>query len=115
MKLLLDTHSFLWFVLSDARLSATARTLIADPGNTICLSPASYWEIAIKVRIGKYALPGSYDPFMRQELARNKFVILHITIAHAAVVATLPLHHRDPFDRLLIAQSLAEQYPLLER
>ena len=100
-------------MLSDARLSMTARGLIGDPKNTVHLSPASYWEIAIKVCIGKYALPGPYDAFMRQELARNKLVILDITIDHTAVVATLPFHHRDPFDRLLIAQSLVEQYPLV--
>ncbi len=66
MKILLDTHSFLWFVLSDARLSMTVRGLIGDPKNTVHLSPASYWEIAIKVCIGKYALPGPYDAFMRK-------------------------------------------------
>ena len=113
MNLLLDTHSFLWFVLSDSRLSGVVRAAIGDPNNTVHLSPASYWEIAIKVRIGKYALPGPYAPFIHQELARNRFVILDITIDHTAVVATLPLHHRDPFDRLLIAQSLVERYPLI--
>ena len=113
MNLLLDTHTFLWHTLNDRRLSAAARALVVDPNNIISISPASYWEIAIKVRTGKYTLPGPYEDFMRRQMLRNKIDVLHITVSHTAVVATLPLHHRDPFDRLLIAQSLAEQVPLV--
>src|SRR4051812_49150155 len=113
MKILLDTHTFLWFVLNDPRLSSAARAMVLDPRNRVHLSPASYWEIAIKIRIGKYTLPGPYIDFMRVHMARNRLFVLDITIDHTAVVATLPLHHRDPFDRLLIAQSLAEQMPLV--
>ena len=113
MNLLLDTHAFLWHVLRDARLSAAARALIVDPNNAVYLSPASYWEIAIKIGAGKYTLPGLYEPFMLRQIQRNGFVVLHVEVSHTAVVAALPLHHRDPFDRLLIAQSLVERFPLI--
>ena len=113
MRLLLDTQAFLWFVLNDARLSPTARTLLIDPANELLLSPASYWEIAIKVSIGKYQVPGSFKDFMDRQIAVNQLSILPITVAHATVVASLPFHHRDPFDRLLIAQALTENVPLV--
>ena len=71
------------------------------------------WEIAIKIRTGKYSLPGQYELFMRRQIRQNRLGILGITVAHTAVVATLPLHHRDPFDCLLVAQSLAEPAPLV--
>jgi PIN domain nuclease of toxin-antitoxin system len=111
----MDTHTFLWFVLNDASLNATARTLIVDPQNDILLSPASYWEIAIKIGLRKYRLPGPFQDFMQQQITLNQFVVLPITVAHAAVVATLPPHHRDPFDRLLIAQAMVEQVPIVRR
>ena len=94
MRLLLDTHAFLWFILADPRLSATALGLITDPLNHKHVSPASYWEIAIKIRLGKYALPVPFEPFMSDQIARNYFTILPITVKHAAVLTTLPLHHR---------------------
>lgn len=89
------------------------RDLIADPENTIFLSPATYWEIAIKVSIGKYTLPGTFASFMDDQIARNDLTILPITVAHASVIADLPFHHRDPFDRLLVAQALAESIPIV--
>ncbi len=114
MRLLLDTHTFLWFVLNDAQLSSTARSLIVDPNNEVLLSPASYWEIAIKISIGKYSLPTTdFENFMQQQVRVNNFTILPISIAHAAAVIALPLHHRDPFDRLLAAQAMVEAIPLL--
>ena len=108
MRLLLDTHAMLWFLLDDARLSSQADGLISDLKNDIVVSPASYWEIAIKIRLGKYALPEPLDAFFERELRRNRFDILPIEPKHAAVLTTLPLHHRDPFDRLLIGQAVAE-------
>ena len=108
MRLLLDTQAFLWFILAEPRLSATALGLITDPLNHKHVSPASYWEIAIKIRLGKYALPVPFEPFMSDQIVRNHFTILPITVKHAAVLTTLPLHHRDPFDRLLIAQTMVE-------
>jgi PIN domain nuclease of toxin-antitoxin system len=113
VKLLLDTQAFLWFVLNDARLSSNARTLLIDPANELLFSPASYREIAIKVSIGKYHVPGSFQDFMDRQIAHNQLSILPIAVSHAAAVAALPFHHRDPFDRLLIAQALVENVPLV--
>ncbi len=113
MKLLLDTQALLWFLLNDARLSGTAQSLITDAGNDLLLSPASYWEIAIKISLGKYALTEDFAEFMERQIAENDLTVLPITVKHAAGVATLPFHHRDPFDRLLIAQAMAENVPVL--
>jgi PIN domain nuclease of toxin-antitoxin system len=113
MRFLLDTHTFLWFALNDPKLSHEALTLIIEPAHHILISPASYWEIAIKVSIGKYQIPGSFQTWMEHQLEVNSFEVLPITIAHAARVTTLPFHHRDPFDRLLAAQALAEEIPII--
>ena len=111
MRLLLDTHTFLWFLLDDPQLSAAALTIIEDPLNHIDVSPASYWEIAIKIRLGKYALPEPYQTFMEREIADNGFRILPIEPKHTAILTTMPLYHRDPFDRLLVAQASVEGIP----
>jgi len=113
VTVLLDTHAFLWFVLDDPKLSARAREAIADPDSRVLLSPASYWEIAIKISLGKYALPGSYADFMCDQLHENDFEILPIRPEHTAKLTDLPFHHRDPFDRLLIAQAMAEDLSLV--
>lgn len=113
MRLLLDTHAFLWFVLDEPQLSATARALIADPSNEIDVSPATYWEIAIKIRLEKYILPDPFQEFMEREIAINRFNILHVESRHVAPLTTLPFHHKDPFDRLLVAQAMVEQIPLV--
>jgi len=108
LRLLLDTHSLLWFALGDARLSPAALALINDGGNDKLVSPASYWEIAIKVSIGKLALNQSYEDFIDRGIRQNGFDILPIDPRHTGRVAALPFHHKDPFDRLLIAQALTE-------
>lgn len=113
MRLLLDTHTFLWFILDDPHLSTTARDIISDPTNDIEVSPATYWEIAIKISLGKYELPESYDVFIERELESNDFRILPIEPKHTAALTTLPFHHRDPFDRLLIAQAMVEAVPIV--
>jgi PIN domain nuclease of toxin-antitoxin system len=113
VRLLLDTHVFLWFVLDDPRLSATAKALIVDPSNDVEISPASYWEMAIKISLGKYSLPEPYEVFMEREIVANQFRILHIEPRHTALLTTLPFHHHDPFDRLLVAQATAEQIPIV--
>ncbi len=95
MRLLLDTHAFLWFVLNDSRLSANARTLIADPANEIEISPASYWEIASKISTGKYSLTEPLEVFIEREVRTNQFHILPIEPRHAAPLTGLPFHHRD--------------------
>ncbi len=109
MRLLLDTHAFLWFILDEPQLSAKADALISDPNNDMLVSPASYWEIAIKISLGKYSLPEPYELFMEREIAANDFHILHIEPKHTAIVSTMPFHHRDPFDRLIVAQATVEQ------
>ena len=113
MKLLLDTHTLLWFALDDKRLSAKAEALTTDPANDVLISPASYWEIAIKISRGKYELDVDFVQFMETLVSENNFEILPIAPAHAAAVAELPFHHRDPFDRMLISQAIVEKIPIL--
>jgi PIN domain nuclease of toxin-antitoxin system len=113
MKLLLDAHTFLWFVWDDAQLTNNAKELIINPTNQKFVSAAIHWEIAIKVSIGKLDLGEPYRAFMRREIARNNFDILPISVDHAAAVSVLPFHHRDPFDRMLIAQATVEQVPIV--
>ena len=113
MNLLLDTHALLWNHLGDLRLSAAARLLIDDATNTKFVSPAVYWELAIKVQSGKYVLTESYTDFIQHALFDNKFLILPVEPRHTAVLVSLPLHHRDPFDRLMIAQAMVEGIPLV--
>lgn len=115
MRLLLDTHTLLWFLSDDAQLSTPARDLIEDGANEILLSVASAWEMAIKISLGKLTVGGSFDIFIPEQLALNSIELLSITLAHTAAVSTLPFHHRDPFDRLLIAQSLVDSVPIVIR
>ena len=111
MNLLLDTHSFIWFVEDSPSLSAQARALIQEPTNAVFFSMASVWEMAIKISLGKLDLSQPFDLFIPNQLLLNDITILDITVNHTLRVATLPFHHRDPFDRLLIAQSLVERMP----
>ena len=113
MRLLLDTHAFLWWVDDAPALSRKARTAIADPGNDCLLSLASCWEMAIKLSLGKLRLPGAIERFVPEQLAANAIRQLTIDFRHAARVAALPFHHRDPFDRLLAAQALEERCPIV--
>jgi PIN domain nuclease of toxin-antitoxin system len=113
MMLLLDTHTFLWFCQGDRRLSAAATTLIQDPANRKLLSIASCWEIAIKAGMGKLTLGEPAATYVPNALARTGFELLPISVAHATGVEGLPSHHRDPFDRLLVAQAIAEQISLV--
>ncbi|HEX9991233.1 MAG TPA: type II toxin-antitoxin system VapC family toxin [Chloroflexia bacterium] len=113
MRLLLDTHAFLWFVGKKTNLDSKSLEHINDPNNDIFLSIASVWEIAIKVRLGKLQVPQPFEPFITNQLRRNRINSLDITIAHTALIASMPLHHRDPFDRLLIAQAIIEQMPII--
>ena len=113
MNILLDTHAFLWFLQDDPKLSAVARALIEDSESRPLLSIASLWEIAIKISLGKLQLTQPYEVFVPQQLAMNGIGILNVTIEHTAAVATLPFHHRDPFDRLLAVQSKIEEMTLV--
>ena len=113
MKLLLDTHSFLWFIGGHSNLSPTARTLIEGTDNQPLLSKASLWEMAIKVSLGKLTFAQSFERLIPQQIELNGIELLTIEMEHLAVVAQLPFHHRDPFDRLLIAQAKVEQIPIV--
>jgi PIN domain nuclease of toxin-antitoxin system len=112
-SLLLDTQAMLWFFWDDPRLSKPAKGLIEDPANRKVVSVASCWEVAIKVSVGKLDLGESSVSFLPREIARNNFDLLPISLGHATMVEGLPLHHRDPFDRLLIAQAMVEGIPLV--
>ena len=113
MKLLLDTHVFLWWVSDDRRLSRHARQVISNGENEVLLSAASAWEMAIKSAIGKLPLPGDLETFLEDQMDRNGIGALPILIKHAVRVRRLPNHHADPFDRLLIAQAQIEGLSLL--
>ncbi len=113
MKALLDTHTFLWWNMDDSRLSQTARDLIADGGNELFLSVASAWEIAIKAARGSLILPEPPEQYVPSRLQRHQIAPLRIQLSHALRVYNLPPIHRDPFDRLLIAQSQQEDLPIL--
>jgi len=106
--LLLDTHAFLWWVEGSPRIGRRARAAIADPDRRCFLSLASAWELAIKSSLGKLTLATPLERFIPAQIAENHFEQLPISIAHVSRVADLPFHHRDPFDRLLIAQALEE-------
>ena len=108
MTLLLDTHIFLWFVFADTALKSSARSLIETERNVKFLSMASVWEMAIKHSIGKLPLTLPFDVFLNQHITVNGFQLLPTEWNHLMRVSDLPLHHRDPFDRLIIAQRLTE-------
>jgi PIN domain nuclease of toxin-antitoxin system len=111
MRLLLDTHAFLWFVNGDERLDPVARGAIEDARNDVLVSVASIWEMSIKSGIGKLQISEPLDQFVAREL--QAFQVLPITAAHALQTARLPLHHRDPFDRMLAAICVAESLQIV--
>jgi len=113
VAILLDTHSALWYSLGDSQLSATARTAIETESQARYVSPASYWELAIKIRMGRYSLKVPFVAFWHEAIQRCGFSILEIKINHASRVCDLPMVHRDPFDRMLVAQALCEGLPLV--
>ena len=113
MKLLVDSHAFLWAITEDDRMSIEARRLFADPNNDLWLSAASLWEIVIKASLGKLPLPPPIDAYIRRHLLENSVQVLPVYSSHVFELAALPLHHRDPFDRMLVAQSRVESMPIL--
>jgi PIN domain nuclease of toxin-antitoxin system len=113
MKLLLDTHTFLWWNTEDAQLSTRAREMISDGQNEIFLSAVSAWEISIKAAKGKLVLPEPPAQYISNRMSLYSFQPLPVQISHAVRVYELPHHHEDPFDRLLIAQSQIESMPLI--
>ena len=113
MRLLLDSHAFLWFVGGDASLSAAVRAAIEDEGNEKYVSHATAWEVAIKASLGKLKLHVPYHELFPDALLANGFRELAPNFRHFEELLTLPLHHRDPFDRLLIAQARVEGMGIL--
>jgi PIN domain nuclease of toxin-antitoxin system len=114
MRILLDTNVFLWLVMDDPRLTEAARRLFLDVDNKPFLSIASTWEMYIKIGTGKLTVSGK-DPagFLNDQIMRNSIALLGITFEHTAALLALPAIHKDPFDRLIIAQALHENLPLL--
>jgi len=113
MKLLLDTHTFLWFVNDNPKLSNRLKDLIEDTNNVSYLSVASLWEMSIKFNLGKLTLEPNYEEFIEREVTGSTIQILNIELEHLKINATIPFYHRDPFDRLIIAQSMVEDIPIV--
>ena len=111
MKVLLDTHAFIWAITDERRLSPRARSLIAS--SELWWSVVSLWEAIQKAQVGKLSLPLPAGPFLTGELRSNHVRLLPVSLSHVLRVEELPLHHRDPFDRLLIAQSIEEGWPIV--
>jgi PIN domain nuclease of toxin-antitoxin system len=109
---LLDTHAAIWFLTGDALLSPAAGRVIRDGVNRVCLSIVSAWELAIKINIGKLRFPGNADGFIQAAQA-NDITFLPIKTAHLTAYESLPMIHRDPFDRLLVATALVEQLTII--
>jgi PIN domain nuclease of toxin-antitoxin system len=113
VRILLDTQAIIWFNLEDSRLSEAARAVILDTNNSVLISPASYWEIAIKISRGKFKIEIPFEELWKIGTEGNGLAIHHIQIHHASQLIELPFHHSDPFDRLLISQSLADNIPIV--
>lgn len=113
MRLLLDTQSFLWFLAGDTRLSKNARQKIADLDNEVYVSIGSLWEIAIKSSLGKLNLSKPFESFIPEQLEENEIEILHIRLDDLSQLFRFPFHHRDPFDRLIIAQAIIRGMPVV--
>ncbi len=113
MRVLLDTHAFLWWVAEDDRLPGRARRVIADQRNEALFSVVSAWEIVVSAGLGRLRLDVDPPRFIERELGSNAFTVLPLFLHHGLAVADLPEHHRDPFDRLLVAQALSERVSLV--
>lgn len=113
MRLLLDTHVFLWWADDNPALSGPAKQAIGDEANDCFISVVSCWEMAIKASLGKLRLSQSVERFVAEQVADNGFQLLPVNFRHVAAVEGLPFHHRDPFDRLLVTQTLAEDLVLV--
>ncbi len=114
MNYLLDTHTFLWFINGDSELSQSSKVIIEDPDNLKYISIATFWEIAIKININKLKIE---MPFQELEwhVSKNDFHLLPITFLHTNQLITLPIFHRDPFDRIIIAQAICDSLIVLTR
>jgi PIN domain nuclease of toxin-antitoxin system len=112
MRILLDTHAFLWGIAGDGRMSQRAKDIFIGP-SSLSMSLISIWEILIKVHVGKLNLPLPAGPYLIGKLAENRIETLPISLDHLLIFERLPVHHRDPFDRMLIAQAVEEGWPIV--
>ena len=113
MRVLLDTHAFLWWIMDDPQLSARGHALLRDGANELFFSAASGWEMAIKYHLGRLQLPQPPEDFLPRHLHLNGIAALPISMRHALHAPTLPPLHRDPFDRMLVSQAQVERLPIL--
>jgi PIN domain nuclease of toxin-antitoxin system len=113
MRVLIDTHIFIWYIQNSERLPSSIATYINDGRNDILLSIASVWEMAIKQSTGKLNLGLPYASFIEEQMRLNSMELLPLRLDHLEVVTTMPFHHRDPFDRLLIAQAMLENIVII--
>lgn len=113
MRIIIDTHIFLWAILEPQRLSSAARCYLIDPDNTLLLSAASVWEIGIKYAAGGLPLKQPPNLLIPQQMQIQGIQALPLTIEHALYAHQLPRHHRDPFDRMILAQAMAEDLPIM--
>ena|SRR5947207_5283358 len=113
LNLLLDTHVLLWYLEESDRLRAETVELVNDPRNIVFVSVASVWEITIKKSLGKLRVPDDIADWLPEQLSINRMTALEITLAHATAIEQLPLHHADPFDRLLISQARSDSLTVL--
>lgn len=115
MRALLDTNAFLWFISGSDKISSKAHDYIADFNNELVISSASLWEIAIKTSLGKLELLRPFEQLIPDQLDKNAIDILPIELNHISAIINLEFHHRDPFDRMIIAQSITENLPVITR
>ena len=113
MKILLDTHIFLWAITDDSRLTRRQQQIFSDEHNDLFLSVASVWEIVIKVAVGKLPLPQPSVAYVERHLKKNQIKLLPLRLPHLSALESVPLLHRDPFDRILVAQAQVEGMPIL--
>lgn len=115
MKFILDTHALIWFFSGHSNLSNTVRELMEDTNHEKFISIASVWEMAIKQSKGKLTLLVPLENYITQKINLEDFALLYIQLTHLGIISNLPFHHNDPFDRLLIAQAIAENIPIMSR
>ena len=113
MKILLDTHTFLWAITDDRRLSAPARKAFSAANSEVLLSVASIWEILVKSETGRLPFPRPIGTYLRAQLSKTAITVLPILLSHVLELEQLPSHHRDPFDRIILAQAIAERLPVV--
>ena len=115
MRVLIDTHALLWFLNNSPRLSRRARSLIIEPRNEVLVSVGSLWKVVIKASLGRLELEEPFEELIPAQLDAERIEVLPIELRHLAALGGLPFHHRDPFDRLIIAQAVAEGIPVVSR